>query len=210
MNPGVDKYLIDGCMRCKFGGTPRCKVNDWRGELELLRELVLECNLTEEIKWGVPCYTLNGKNVLVISAFREYACLSFFKGVLINDTHSLLVAHGENSQSTRLIKFTNPEQILDKRDLLKEYIHAAIDVERSGKKVVFKSNPKPLPDELIQKFEDFPALKSAFYALTPGKQRGYILYFSESKKPETRRERIEKYAPKILNGEGLHDAYRRK
>jgi uncharacterized protein YdeI (YjbR/CyaY-like superfamily) len=207
-NPDVDKYLLDGCMRCKYGGTPQCKVHDWHEELILLRELVLECGLTEEVKWGVPCYTFEGKNVVVVSAFKEYACLSFFKGVLMADPQSILVQRGESSQSARLIKFTCPEEIHDQRDVLKSYILEAVKVEKSGKKVELKKNPEPMPEELLQFFENDSEYEHAFYELTPGRQRGYIIYFSQSNKPQTRLTRIEKYRDQILNGVGLHDKYK--
>ncbi len=208
MNPEVDKYLLDGCMRCKYGGTPDCKVNNWRNELILLREIVLECGLKEEIKWGVPCYTENNKNIVVVSAFKEYSCLSFFKGVLLKDVHQILDKHGISSQSTRLIKFTSPDQILEKKEQLREYILEAIEIERTGKKVEFAKNPEPIPDELLEKFEEFPALKTAFEALTLGRQRGYIIHFSQPKQSISRMGRIERCIPKILNGEGFHDKYK--
>ena len=205
MNSKVDKYLVDGCMRCKFGGTPECKVNSWQLELETLRQLVLECDLTEELKWGVPCYTFEGKNILLVSAFRDYCALSFFKGSLLKDTHQLLTKPGEHSQSSRVIRFIKQEQILEQREILKTYIDEAIEVEQLGLKVAFKKNPEPTPQELLDKFEEYPALKQAFYTLTPGKQRGYIIYFSQPKQSQSRASRIEKYKQKILNGAGLND-----
>jgi uncharacterized protein YdeI (YjbR/CyaY-like superfamily) len=205
LNPLVDKYLIDGCMRCKYGGTPQCKVNRWRRELEILRQIALESGLREEIKWGVPCYTLEGKNIAVVSAFKEYASLSFFKGVLLTDPHAILDQHGESSQSARLIKFTNPEEIIKQREWLKNYMQEAIEIEKSGKKVVFKKKPEPEPEELLQVFKDSPQLKTAFYKLTPGRQRGYIIYFSQPKQPQTRFSRIEKSRQKIMDGKGLYD-----
>jgi uncharacterized protein YdeI (YjbR/CyaY-like superfamily) len=208
MNPKVDTYLAEGCMRCKFGGTPQCKVHNWQEELVRLRHIVLECGLTEEVKWGVPCYTFEGKNVVVVSAFKEYACLSFFKGVLLKDTHHLLASHGQSSQSARLIKFTHPDQITTKEEILKAYIIEAIALEKSGAKVEFKKNPEPMPKELLQKFEEYPALQKAFFDLTPGRQRGYILYFSQPKQSLTRLGRIEKCMEKIFRGEGFHDAYK--
>lgn len=208
MNPEVDKYLLDGCMRCKYGGTPDCKVNNWRNELVLLRQIVLECGLDEEVKWGVPCYTDNGKNIVVVSAFKEYSSLSFFKGALLKDVHKILDKHGESSQSARLIKFTTPDQILEKKEQLRDYILEAIEIERTGKKVEFAKNPEPIPDELLEKFEEFPALKTAFEALTPGRQRGYIIHFSQPKQSISRMGRIERCIPKILNGEGFHDKYK--
>lgn len=207
LNPQVDKYLVDGCMRCKYGGTPDCKVLLWVEELETLRQIVLECGLTEEIKWGVPCYTKDDKNIVVVSAFKDYASLSFFKGVLLKDKHKILQQQGESSQSGRLIKFTNPRQIKEQEDILKSYILEAIKIEESGQKVVFKKNPEPIPEELLEAFDQDPQLKRAFYNLTPGRQRGYIIYISQPKQSQTRINRIDKCRPKILNGEGLHDKY---
>lgn len=208
LNPKVDLYIADGCGRCKFHATPKCKVRNWRDELETLRQIVLESGLIEELKWGVPVYTLNGKNVVNVSAFKEYACLSFFKGVLINDKHDIFEKHGESSQSVRLIKFTNVEKIEKLKPILADYIKEAITVEESGAKVEFKKNLEPIPEELEQMFGESPELKNAFYALTPGKQRGYIIYFSQPKNSQTRIGRIENKIPNILNGEGINDKYK--
>ncbi len=210
MNPKVDKYLIDGCMRCPLGGTPECKVHTWPEELDLLRQIVLTSGLTEELKWGAPCYTFEDKNVLMVSAFKDFCCISFFKGSLLKDSKGLLDKPGPNSQATRLFKFTNIEGIQAVEEDIKTYIKEAIEIEKAGLKVNFKKNPEPLPEELEQKFEDDPLLKDAFEALTPGRQRGYILFFSQPKKSETRTARIEKCVPKILNGEGMHDQYKGK
>jgi uncharacterized protein YdeI (YjbR/CyaY-like superfamily) len=205
MNPKVDQYLVDGCMRCKYGGTPQCKVNNWKEELVLLRQIILACGLTEDLKWGVPCYTSDSKNIAMVSAFKDYASLSFFKGVLLKDPRKILLQQGKSSQSARLIKFTSPEQIMQQQEILKTYILEAVDIEKSEAKVEFKQNPEPVPDELLQKFEENASLKKAFYALTPGRQRGYIIYFSQPKKTETRFSRIEKCIPQIFNGKGMHD-----
>ncbi|WP_423801167.1 YdeI/OmpD-associated family protein [Neobacillus sp. SAB-20_R2A] len=205
MNPKVDKYLIDGCMRCPLGATPDCKVNNWPEELEKLRMIVLDCGLTEELKWGVPCYTFQKSNVLIISAFKEYCSLSFFKGSLLKDAHRILEKPGENTQAGRLVKFTNVKQIVELEPILKAYIHEAIEVEKAGLKVEFKKDPEPIPEELQNKFEDIPALKTAFDALTPGRQRAYILHFSAPKQSKTRVSRIEKCMEKILAGKGLND-----
>jgi len=207
LNPQVDKYLIDGCMRCKFGGTPQCKVNTWREELEMLRQIVLETGLKEEIKWGVPVYTDNSKNVATINALKESANIGFFKGVLLTDKHKILQQQG-NLQSDRLVKFKNIEEIEKLKDVLKSYILEAIAIEKSGKKVEFKKNPEPIPDELLQAFEDEPAFKTAFYDLTLGRQRGYIIYFSQPKQSQTRTNRIEKYKQQIFDGVGLNDKYK--
>lgn len=207
VNPKVDKYLIDGCMRCEFGATPKCKVNNWRVELETLRQIVLQCELTEELKWGVPCYTFNNKNIIMIAAFKAYASLSFFKGALLTDNENILLKPGENSQAARIIKYTNPEQIIAQTEIIKSYINQAIALEKLEQKVEFKKNFEPIPLELTDIFNKDSELKNAFYALTQGRQRGYIIYFSQPKQSQTRVSRIEKCRDKILNGEGLNDKY---
>jgi uncharacterized protein YdeI (YjbR/CyaY-like superfamily) len=207
LNPKVDLYIADGCGRCEFYATAKCKVRNWQEALETLRQVVLECGLTEDLKWGVPCYTFNGKNIAVVSAFKEYCCLSFFKGALLQDTNGMLNKTSESMQSARLIKFKNSNEIVEKTAILKAYIYQAIDVEKAGVKVDFKKNPEPVPEELLAKFDEYPALKKAFYDLTAGRQRGYIIYFSQPKQSNTRALRIEKSMQKIMNGEGLNDNY---
>ncbi len=209
MNPKIDKYLTEGCGRCPLGGTSGCKVHKWPEELKKLRSIVLDCGLNEELKWGVPCYTYQNENILIVSAFKEFCAISFFKGSLLSDTNRILVKPGENSQAARYIKFTHFQEIIEKESILKAYIFEAIEVERAGLKVKFKKNPEPIPDELTQKLDEDPFFKTAFEELTPGRQRGYILYFSQPKQSKTRITRIEKCVPKILNGEGLHDKYNR-
>ena len=206
LNPLVDKYLIDGCMRCKFGGTPQCKVRNWTEELETLRQIVLETGLKEEIKWGVPVYTRNGKNIVIIGALKESATIGFFKGVLLSDIHKILVQQG-TLQSDRIIKFTNTDDINNIKDVLKEYILEAIHIEKQGLKVEFKKNPESLPNELLQIFENNPSFRKAFYALTLSRQRGYIIHFSQPKQAQTRFSRIEKSMQNILMGIGLNDKY---
>jgi len=207
MNPLVDKYLIDGCMRCKYGGTPQCKVLPWVAELEMLRQIVLETGLKEEIKWGVPVYTHDGKNIVTVNALKESANIGFFKGVLLKDENKILQQQG-NLQSDRLIKFTKLAEIEKLKDTIKAYIIEAISIEISGQKVEFKKNPEPLPDELLHVFETDPAFKKAFQALTMGRQRGYIIHFSQPKQAATRISRIEKYKNQIFNGVGLNDKYK--
>lgn len=205
LNPKIDLYLAQGCMRCAYGGTDKCKVHSWTDELQYLRNIALESGLKEELKWGVPCYTYNDSNVLNVSALKESAVLSFFKGVLLKDQAKLLEAPGENSQSVRLAKFTNLDQIKDHEQVLRSYIVEAIEIEKQGKKVHFKKNPEPIPEELEHVFEQKPEVEKAFYALTPGRQRGYILHFSQPKQSKTRVSRIEKYIPRIMEGLGFHD-----
>ena len=206
----MKNYLLEGCGRCPLGGTSDCKVHNWIKELELLRMIVLDCGLIEECKWGVPCYTFQNKNVLIISAFKDYCSISFFKGALLSDTEGLLSRPGKNSQAARLFKFTNISSIKEIEADIKIYIYEAVEVEKAGLKVNFKKNPEPIPEELEKKFEEDPMLKSAFESLTPGRQRGYIIYFSAPKQSITKESRIEKCIGKILNGEGLHDKYKRK
>ncbi|MGN8224734.1 YdeI/OmpD-associated family protein [Gracilimonas sp. BCB1] len=205
MNPEVDQYLDIGCGRCPLGGTPDCKVNDWQEELKQLRLIILESGLTEEVKWSVPCYTYKDSNVLILSAFKSYCSVSFFKGSLLKDPHDIMVKPGKNSQAARLFKYTSVDQVTDTEHILKEYIKEAIEIEKAGKKVPFKKNPEPIPDELQAKFDEDPVLQEAFEALTPGRQRGYIIHFSGAKQSSTRKRRIEKCIPKIMGGKGFHD-----
>jgi uncharacterized protein YdeI (YjbR/CyaY-like superfamily) len=207
MTNHVDQYLEVGCGRCPLGGTPDCKVHQWTRELELLRAIVLDCGLNEEVKWGVPCYTFQKNNVLIVSAFRDYCSISFFKGSLMSNASELLEKAGPNSQAARLMKFTEIEKIREREADIKACIFEAIEVEKAGLNVQFKRNPEPMPEELEKKFEEDPVLKSAFEVLTPGRQRGYIIYFSAAKQLKTRESRIEKCIGKILNGEGLNDKY---
>lgn len=202
----VDNYLINGCGRCSLGGTPDCKVNSWTGELKLLRALVLKTGLTEELKWGQPCYTLNGKNVLIVAAFKQYSFISFFKGSLLNDANKLLASPGENSQAVMQLRFTNTQQIVEKEAEINDLIKQAIAVEEKGLKVDFKAKKElEYPDELTQKFASDAAYKAAFEALTPGRQRGYILHFTSAKQSATRASRIENCTDKILAGKGFND-----
>ncbi|MEM1134359.1 MAG: DUF1801 domain-containing protein [Bacteroidota bacterium] len=210
MNSKVDKYLIEGCGRCPLGGTPNCKVHNWTAELEVLRTIVIDCGLTEKLKWGVPCYTFQNSNVLIVSALKEFCAISFFKGALLGDPKNVLEKPGKNSQAARLIKFTSVEKIKALEANLKTCIYEAIKVEKAGLKVNFKKNPEPIPEGLEKKFEEDPVLKTAFEALTPGRQRGYILYFSAPKQSKIRESRIERSIGKIINGIGLNDKYSRR
>jgi uncharacterized protein YdeI (YjbR/CyaY-like superfamily) len=210
LNPKVDHYIADGCGRCKLYATPQCRVRQWRNELETIRQYALESGLTEDVKWGVPVYTLDGKNVLIVSALKEYCALGFFKGALLRDEAGVLVKQGENTQSTRTMKFTRLSDITQKQDIIASYIREAIQIEQSGLKVDLVKNPEPLVEELVHKLEQDPAFRKAFFALTPGKQRAYNLHFSEPVKKETREKRIEEKVNDILNGIGVHDAYKKK
>lgn len=204
MNPQVDQYLIDGCMRCKYGATPKCKVNTWQTELKILREIALESGLIEEIKWGVPVYTYHGKNIISVNALKDSANMTFFKGALLSDPQKILQQQG-NIQSGRIAKFTNPEQIEKLIDVLISYIAEAIEVEKSGKKVPIIKTQELAPIELLQALEEDQTFKKAFYSLSPGRQRGYTLHFLQAKQSATRMARIEKYRTQILNGIGLND-----
>jgi uncharacterized protein YdeI (YjbR/CyaY-like superfamily) len=206
LNPKVDSYLIEGCGRCSLGGTPECKVNNWQEELEQLRTILLDCGLAEELKWGVPCYTFQNSNVVIMSAFKEYCALSFFKGALLKDAQGILDKPGEHTQAARLIRFTNVQEIMDMESILKAYVYEAIEVEKAGLKVDFtKTLEFAIPEEFQNKLDEIPALKTAFEALTPGRQRAYLLYFSQPKQSKTRVSRVEKYMQQILDGKGLHD-----
>jgi uncharacterized protein YdeI (YjbR/CyaY-like superfamily) len=206
MNPQVDPYFTDGCGRCPLGGTPGCKVHTWPEELARLRLLLLHCGLTEELKWSVPCYTFQQQNIIILAAFKEYCALSFFKGALLQDTHGLLEKPGEHTQSGRIIKFTSVRDIEALESTLEAYIYEAIEVEKAGLKVDFnKSSELLIPEELQQKLDAIPDLKAAFEALTPGRQRGYLLYFTAPKQAKTRAARVEKYMPRILQGMGMND-----
>lgn len=206
----VDHYLKEGCGRCSLGSTPACKVHQWTAELEWLRAVVRQSELTEEVKWGVPCYTFQGRNVLIVSAFKDYCSINFFKGVLLVKNKGILEKLGPNSQASRVIRFTDLKTMQGKEADIKAAIEEAIEVESAGLKVQFKKNPEPMPEELELRLSEDPTLKSAFDALTPGRQRGYILHFSGAKQSKTRTARIEKCVGKILNGEGLNEKYGRR
>ncbi|EPR67757.1 YdeI/OmpD-associated family protein [Cyclobacterium qasimii] len=213
MNLGVDHYLKDGCGRCPLGATPDCKVNNWKEEMIYLRKIILSCGLTEQVKWGVPCYTIpvtesnkTESNILIMSALKDYCTISFFKGALLTNVDSMLEKPGENTQAARLIKFTGIEQILVNEEQIRTWIFEAVAVEKSELKVEMnKTAMETIPGELKLKFMEEPDFKLAFNALTPGRQRGYILYFSQPKQSKTRVSRIEKYSPKILDGKGMQD-----
>jgi uncharacterized protein YdeI (YjbR/CyaY-like superfamily) len=192
MNPKVDGFLR--------------KSKQWQKELQKLRTIILDCQLTEEVKWRVPCYTFQGRNVLFIGRFKESCVLSFIKGALLKDAKGILIQQTENSQSVRVIRFTNVQQIVELEPVLKAYINEAIGVEKAGLKVNLKKTSEfKIPEEFQTKLDEIPALKTAFAALTPGRQRGYLLYFSAAKQSKTRASRVEKCMRQILNGKGLDD-----
>src|SRR5438270_1236845 len=188
MNRKVDGYL---------------RKSKWQEELEKLRRIILDCGLTEELNWGKPCYTFQESNIAILQGFKEFCALLFAKGALLNDPDGVLKKFGW--QAARRIPFTNVREIVEMEPILKAYIREAIEAEKAGLKVTYKKNPEPIPEEFQNKLDEIPALKTAFAALTPGRQRGYILYFSGAKQSKTRESRIEKCMRQILNGKGLND-----
>lgn len=211
MNPKVDLFLAEGCGRCPLVATPQCKTVQWREDLRQLRMIVLDTGLTEEFKWSHPTYTYNNSNILILGAFKEYCSLGFVKGALLQDPEGVLVKQTENVQSTRLIKFTDARLLAKLERTIKEYIYEAIEVEKSGLKVKYKKTSEyKMPAELENRLKKIPAFKKAFNTLTPGRQRGYILHFSQPKQSKTREERIDKCTKLIMQGIGLHDDYRSK
>jgi len=192
MNPEVDIFLS--------------KAKKWREEMALLREIVLDCNLNEEMKWMHPCYTYQNNNIVLIHGFKDYCALLFFKGVLMNDKAGLLIQQTENVQDRRQLRFTSLEEIVNLKSIIKDYVKEAIKIEQSGVKVAFKKTAEfNMPEEFANLLQTDKEVESAFNGLTPGRQRGYLLYFSSAKQPKTRESRIEKYIPKILEGKGLDD-----
>ena len=188
---------VDGFLR---------KAKQWRQEFEKLRTIILGCQLTEELKWGAPCYTSKDRNIVLIHGFKEYCALLFFKGVLLRDARRILIQQTENVQAARQIRFTNVREIAEMAPILKAYIREAVEVERAGLKVKLKKTADfRVPEEFQQKLDETPALKVAFAALTPGRQRAYILHFSQPKQSKTREARVEKHMPQILKGKGLND-----
>lgn len=199
----VDGYLEEGCGRCSLGGTPLCKVHRWREELVALRALLLQAGLEEQIKWGMPCYLFQGKNIVMLAAMKEYCCLSFFKGALLEDPAGILVFAGQDSQVGKQARFTNMRELAAVVDMLPLYITEAIQVELSGKQVVKKTiEERTIPKELEARFTALPELEQAFKALTPGRQRAYILHFGGAKQASTRIARIAKCEAAIFAGKG--------
>jgi uncharacterized protein YdeI (YjbR/CyaY-like superfamily) len=192
MNPKVDFFFS--------------KAKKWQEEFEKLRMIILDCGLTEELKWGQPCYTFQKRNIVLIHGFKEYCAILFFKGALLNDPNGILIQQTENVQAARQIRFTNVRQIVKMEPILKAYIYEVIEVEKAGLKVSFKKTSDfIIPEEFQNKLDKIPALKTAFYALTPGRQRAYIFYFSQPKQFKTRESRVEKCMQQIINGKGLDD-----
>ena len=192
MNPKVDFFFE--------------KAEKWKEEFIELRKIALDCNLSEELKWGCPCYVLNKSNVVLIHGFKEYCALLLFKGALLKDTNSILIQQTENVQAGRQIRFTNIKEIKELAPVIKAYIYEAIEVEKAGLKVEFKKTAEyTVPEEFQKKLGEIPELKTAFEALTPGRQRAYLYHFSQPKQSKTRESRIEKFIPLIINGKGMND-----
>jgi len=182
------------------------KAGKWQAEFEKLRTICLDCGLTEELKWGCPCYTFEKSNIVLMHGFKDYCALLFFKGALLKDPKGILIQQTENVQSARQIRFTSAREIVKLKSVLKSYIREAIEAEKAGLRVPLKKTKEfNLPEEFQNKLNKDAALKNAFKALTPGRQRGYLLYFSAPKQSRTRESRIEKYVPQILKGKGLND-----
>jgi uncharacterized protein YdeI (YjbR/CyaY-like superfamily) len=191
MHPDVNKFIK--------------KAGPWQDEIEVLRDILLQTRLVEDFKWSKPCYIHEGSNIVIIQPFKSCLGLMFFKGALLKDPKGILKDNGPNSQSARRLEFTSLQEIVKARSTIKAYIKEAIEIETSGRKVVLKKKPEPLPEELKEIFKKKPSLKKAFEALTPGRQRAYILHFSSAKQSATRVSRIEKCMPRILEGKGMND-----
>lgn len=192
MNPKVDWYFQ--------------KAEKWQEEVTEMRRIALECHLTEELKWGSPCYTYEKNNIVLIHVFKDYCAFLFFKGALMKDSEGILIQQTANVQSARQVRFTGLKEIQKLKKVLKTYIYQAVEVTESGEKVTFKKTTEfPFPEELNARFKELPALKTAFEALTPGRQRAYLLHFSQPKQAKTRDSRIEKCIDQILDGKGLND-----
>jgi uncharacterized protein YdeI (YjbR/CyaY-like superfamily) len=192
MNPKVDTFLDEA--------------KKWQDETRELRRIILDCQLTEELKWRQPCYTFQGSNVVIIQGFKAYCAMMFFKGALLKDSEGILVRPGKHTQAGRQIRFTNPREITQKEATLRSYIREAIDLEKAGLNVKLKeTSDLKLPEEFRSRLDDSKVLRTAFEALTPGRQRAYIFYFSSAKQSKTRQSRVERHIPRILDGKGLND-----
>lgn len=192
MNPKVD-FFFD-------------KATQWHKEYKQLRTIILDCGLQETLKWGQPCYMFEEKNIVLIHGFKEYCAVLFFKGALLNDPHGVLIQQTENVQAARQVRFTGSKEILDQARILKAYVYEAIEIEKAGLKVALKKTKEyTVPEEFKQQLDKMPALSTAFNALTPGRQRAYLLHFSSPKQSQTRQSRVERSIPRIMNGQGLND-----
>lgn len=206
MTRSIEQYYAEGCGRCKLSLTPQCKAKVWIEGIDELRNILHEFELEESIKWGSPCYSLNGKNICILGAFKDNFTLSFLKGVLINDIHQVLSSPGENSNSFKLIRFKDIKEVSPMKEAIQYCIQQAIEIEKAGKKV----SPVPLskiefPEELNHKFEEIPGLENAFNKLSPGRQKAYLIFINQAKNPQTRYNRIEKYIHHIFEGKGYQE-----
>ncbi len=200
----LEEYYAQGCGRCSLGPTPDCKAKKWLNEFELLRSILLDCPIQEEVKWGSPTYTYNGKNILIYGAWKEDCSLGFFKGSLLSDPEGVLVSPGPNAESSKLLRFTHVDQIRALEPLIKGFVYEAIELEKQGAKVIPKSvDELHFPQELLDKFDENPAFKAAFDSLTPGRKKGFLFHFNGAKQSATRTSRIEKCMPLIFEGKGL-------
>ncbi len=204
-NTSVASYLEEGCGRCDLFKTPQCKVHAWTSALVELRALLLDSGLTEEMKWGSPCYTLGGKNVVMLASLKDFCALSFFKGALLTDPDDVLDAAGPNVQGARLFKFTSAEQVHEHRTHVVGFLQEAISLEERGATVPRRAAPEPMPDELRVTLDGDPKLRAAFDALTPGRQRSYALHVGGAKQSKTRLSRAERCAAKIFEGKGFNE-----
>jgi uncharacterized protein YdeI (YjbR/CyaY-like superfamily) len=201
----VDSYLTDGCGRCPRYQTPQCKVHTWADGLELLRQTLRESDLTEEMKWGSPCYTLEGKNVVMLMAFNASFALSFMKGILLTDPEGMLERPGPNTHAGRLLRFTSMEDLRARRELAADFIRQAVALQRSGAVVPARQHAQELPEELQEVLDADARVQAAFAALTPGRRRSYILHVSGAKQSKTRSARSARCIPKILAGKGFNE-----
>lgn len=208
-NPHVDTYFAEGCGRCPLGGTPDCKVHRWSDIMRYLRMLMIDCGLTETRKWGVACYMYQKSNVLVLGVTKDCCSLGFFKGALLSNFDGRLAKPGDDSQATRQLKFASLKEAQQMEDAIKSHVFEAIEIEKAGMKVTFKTiEETDFPEELLEAFTSNPQLEQAFRALTPGRQKGYIIHFKQAKQSSTRHQRIIKATPLIMQGKGMNDEYR--
>ena len=211
MTKSIDVFLTDGCGRCSKFGTDVCSVRVFSQEIEALRSIALSVFEEETMKWGAPCYSHNGKNVVMLFSFKDNCGFSFFKGPLLSDAHQMLVAPSETAQTFRLLRFTNLAQIIEKQDEIRSYLFEALEIEKAGLKLAVKAPSEfPFPEELLASFEAAPEFEAAFRALTPGRQKNYLRHFNDAKQSATRTARIEKYKPFIFNGIGMDEAWKMK
>jgi uncharacterized protein YdeI (YjbR/CyaY-like superfamily) len=201
----IETYFVEGCGRCSLFATDQCKAVRWSKELLLLRDIINELGLEETVKWGVPCYMHQGKNLFMLSAFKHYCGVMFFKGAMLTDEAKLLARPSEQTQATRQLRYTSTADIVLQREVIKRYILESIDIEKSGLKATKTAPELPIPEELEAQFSLDQDFKHAFEALTPGRRRGYLLFFNAAKQSATRTSRIEKYKALIFQGKGMND-----